>query len=584
MGTFDYVMIVGYLLFIPYIGVTFRKVSKDASDFYRGGGTILWWLSGASITVAGFSAWTFTGGAAKAYDTGFILPIAYVTMIFSLAPLYWIFAARFRQMRAVTMPQAVKRRYGSFTEQFWVWLQLPINIFYAGLGLQTVSLFVGSALGIEIPVVIVILGIVVWVLTVGGGEWATNASDFLQLVIIVTITSIVAYKAVTLPEIELMGGYVKNLPEQYFDWESFQRSEIVYAWLATFALVNLINSSNLAQNGAKYLSVKDGPNARKSVLFQMVMLPITTAIFFVPVYACAMVFKDLPSMYPHLKIASEASYLAIAAHVLPEGMFGLMVCCIFAAAISTLDTGLNRSSGFFVVNVYQRFINPEVAPEKQVLVGRITTSCLALLMIGIAQLIYAKRDLNLFDFVILIGGLVGTPMVVPMVLGLLIRNTPKWSGWVTVAFGLLVSFSVKYGLDVQKASNWLGIEGPLNRAETADMTFIFITVITLVATTVFFLGTIPFYSKEKPEFQKEVDAFFLDMRTPVEYPAGSTDAVEIMQFRLISYLLFVFGGFVLCGVLIPNSWGDRFLFVIAGGVIMFLGAVFRWFYSRKIKN
>jgi Na+/proline symporter len=44
-------------------GRFFMRFSKKASDYFRGGGGMLWWVGGCSLLMTSISAWSFTGGA-----------------------------------------------------------------------------------------------------------------------------------------------------------------------------------------------------------------------------------------------------------------------------------------------------------------------------------------------------------------------------------------------------------------------------------------------------------------------------------------------------------------------------------------
>lgn len=572
MTAYDYIMLAAYVLFVPYIGFTVKRFSRDASDFYRGGGSMLWWLSGASIIVTSFSAWSFTGGAAKVYLTGFVLPIAYLVSALALIPLYFFLAARFRQMRVITVCDAIRRRYGTGTEQFWVWTQVPISVFYSGLGLQTVAIFIGTAMGFPVESCILILGLIVYLLVVAGGEWATQTSDVLQLTIILCVAVTVTIGSVYMPQIGGPANFIEKIPEQFFDWNHFQSKEVVIFWLITFCMVNLINAANIGMTGARYLTVKDGSHAKKTVLMHMVSSVILPFLFFIPAIACAIVYPDIAARFPHLDTPEEAAYLAVAKSVLPNGMMGLTVCAIFAATLSTLDTGLNRSSGFIVVNVFLRFIRPQASDRSQILAGRLTTTALALVMIGIAILLNRYRTLNLFDFVILIGGLLGTPMVVPMVMGTLIRSTPGWSGWSTVVVGLITGFSIKFATDTEAVARALGFDGPFNHLDLNDLQFIFITIGTLAVTLVYFLCTMPFYRSESSLRKSEVDHFFKDMRTPINHRQEHTKNNDADQYSTIGHLLMVLGILLSTAALIPNDFRGRGTFLVCGMLVLALCA------------
>ena len=70
MTPYDHAVIAFYFLFMLLMGWVAARVVKNSSDYFRGGGQMLWWLVGASAFMTQFSAWTFTGAASKAYAEG----------------------------------------------------------------------------------------------------------------------------------------------------------------------------------------------------------------------------------------------------------------------------------------------------------------------------------------------------------------------------------------------------------------------------------------------------------------------------------------------------------------------------------
>ena len=57
---YDYISIAFFFLFMLALGPIFKAFSEDDSDFFRGGGQMLWWMVGGSAFMCQFSAWTFT--------------------------------------------------------------------------------------------------------------------------------------------------------------------------------------------------------------------------------------------------------------------------------------------------------------------------------------------------------------------------------------------------------------------------------------------------------------------------------------------------------------------------------------------
>ena len=158
MSIYDYIVIGVYLVFMLSLGPIYKSFSKTASDFFRGGGGMLWWVVGSSAFMTTFSAWSFTGGAAKAYETGTFFLILFGCNIIALIVCLCCTAHRFRQMRVVTAVEGIRKRYGAVSEQVYTWLPLVFQTFMGGVMLYTISVFVAGRFWFGFWVVICVLG------------------------------------------------------------------------------------------------------------------------------------------------------------------------------------------------------------------------------------------------------------------------------------------------------------------------------------------------------------------------------------------------------------------------------------------
>ena len=57
----DVVVVLVYFGFLLGIGWMFRDASSSTSDYFRGGGKMLWWMVGSTAFMTALSAMTFTG-------------------------------------------------------------------------------------------------------------------------------------------------------------------------------------------------------------------------------------------------------------------------------------------------------------------------------------------------------------------------------------------------------------------------------------------------------------------------------------------------------------------------------------------
>jgi len=153
---YDYVIIGFYLVFMLAIGLVFRRMSKDTSDYFRAGGAMPWWLTGASAWIFSFSAWTFTGAAGKVYETGtLVLPVFYATAI-ALCFVLAFTCLRFRRMRVITWMEGVRLRYGPFSEQFYTWIKLPLLLLFSGASLNAIGVFMSAVFNVPMNTMLII--------------------------------------------------------------------------------------------------------------------------------------------------------------------------------------------------------------------------------------------------------------------------------------------------------------------------------------------------------------------------------------------------------------------------------------------
>ncbi|MEM1026530.1 MAG: hypothetical protein AAGJ38_00430 [Planctomycetota bacterium] len=588
----DWAVITIYLLLMLAIGWWCRRLNGDSSDYFRGGGQMLWWVSGSSMLISSISLWTFSAAGIRVYQTGFYQVIAYFVVLPGIPLLYLFFAARFRRMRAITTADAIRRRYGRTSEQVWVWITVPINLFYSGLALHTIAIFIGAATGAGIHTAVALLGLIITVMVLIGGAWAVSMSDVLQGLIVVLIAFIVLIRTFMLPEVGGAAGFWKQLPPEFTDFNLWSRPMIWMPWLITQGINGILRVANINDYGSYYLKVKNERHAKWQTIL-IAFTPLLPLIVFLPIMASVWVIPDLEALFPNLERPAEGAYIAIAMHVLPPGMVGLLICAIFAVQMSSLDTGLNKSAGFFVCNFYRDLLRRDASERELVWAGMAITLLFGATIVTIGLLITSYRELDLFQFTLVLATVLQVPLLVPMVAGTVVRRTPGWSAWSTVIVGVAVGASTNYVWlrepeTVHGFASAVGYAMPMNTIETNDLRFMVGWLAVMGSTIAWFALTRLFWSKTAEDFRAAVHAFFEDLNTPLGSADPSPAALAVdaqqdaVQFRLVGQLCLLFGVPLTLGVLIPNEPADRALFLLLGGCITGVGALLLWLGRRRL--
>ncbi|MFA0413304.1 transporter [Vibrio renipiscarius] len=564
--TIDTFVVLAYFFFLIAIGWMFRKFTTSTSDYFRGGGKMLWWMVGATAFMTQFSAWTFTGAAGRAFDDGFVVVILFLANAFGYFMNYLYFAPKFRQLRVVTAIEAIRQRFGKTSEQFFTWAGMPDSLISAGIWLNGLAIFVAAVFNIPMEATIVVTGLVLILMAVTGGSWAVVASDFMQMLVIMAVTITCAVAAYF--NGGGIGNIVNNFQGDFMLGNNLNYISIFVLWVV-FIFVKQFGVMNNSINAYRYLCAKDSENARKAAGLACVLMIVGPVIWFLPPWYVAAFMPDFAEQYG--SVGSDAAYLAFVQNVMPAGMVGLLMSAMFAATMSSMDSGLNRNAGIFVMNFYSPIVRPHANQKELVIVSKVTTIMMGLIIIGIGLFINSLRHLSLFDIVLNVGALIGFPMLIPVLLGMWIRKTPDWAGWATLVVGGFVSYIFGISLQAQDIENFFNLEHALTVREWSDLKVGLSLAAHVVFTGGFFVLTTRFYKGLSPEREQEVAQLFENWNTPLVADSDEQKNLDTKQRGMLGKLISVAGFGILAMALIPNEPTGRLLFILCGSIVLTVG-------------
>ncbi|MDB1126065.1 sodium:solute symporter family protein [Vibrio algarum] len=580
------ILIVGiYFLFLIAIGWMFRTFTSTTSDYFRGGGNMLWWMVGATAFMTQFSAWTFTGAAGKAYNDGFAVAVIFLANAFGYLMNYLYFAPKFRQLRVVTVIEAIRMRFGKGNEQVFTWSGMPNSVVSAGVWLNALAIIASGIFGFDMTTTIIATGAVVLIMSVTGGSWAVIASDFMQMVIIMAVT--VTCAVVAIIHGGGVGEIVSNFPvdegASFVSGNNLNYVSIFGIW-AIFIFLKQFSITNNMLNSYRYLAAKDSNNAKKAALLACVLMTIGPMIWFMPSWFIAGQGVDLAAIYPEQgSKAADFAYLYFVEQYMPAGMVGLLIAAMFAATMSSMDSGLNRNSGIFVKNFYEPILRPNATEKELVAVSKITSTCFGIAIILVALFINSLKGLSLFDTMMYVGALIGFPMTIPAFCGFFIKKTPDWAGWGTLVVGGIVSYVVGFVVTADMVEGWFGLN-ELTGREWSDVKVALGLLSHVVFTAGFFVMSTLFYKPLSEERQKDVDKFFNNLETPLISESDAQKALDNKQRRMLGTLIAVAGVGVMCMFLLPNPLWGRFIFVLCGSIVMGVGLLLVKAVDDKVEN
>jgi SSS family solute:Na+ symporter len=544
-----------------------------------------WWVVGSSVFMTSFSAWSFTGGAARAYETGTFYLVLFLCNVAGLIVPYFFTAERFRQMRIITKIEGVRKRFGEANEQIFAWLPLPFNIVMGGLALYTISVFMHAVFGFNLALLIVALSVTILVITVLRGAWAAASSDFVQLVLLLSITMVMVAMTLRHPQVGGLSGLIHKLPAYHFRWTLFERQWIVVFFCATLLANQVIQNNSMMEGAAKYVYVKNGLDAKKATLVSLFGFLILSPIWMIPALAAVILHPNLAAEFPRLNNPHEGAYVAMAISLLPRGLLGLLVSAVFAASVAKMTSMLSIGSGICVRNFWIRIVDCTASEERQVAVGRIFTLIYGLMWIGVAFAFATMKSLSLFDMLLLAAASVQIPTTVPLFLGMFVKRTPPWAGWSTMVAGFGFSLLLRFALTPELFTRVFSPHTPFRQNELGDLNIAATTATLVFVCTAWFFSTMLFYRKSDHVYVKRVDLFFRDMRTaidPAEEPA--VYATDSRQYLMMGGQCLIYGGFIFLLLLIPNPAPPRIAILCCGVLMAGTGTLLRVAGARLLRS
>ncbi|MBT4502486.1 MAG: hypothetical protein HOC74_32435 [Gemmatimonadetes bacterium] len=563
----EYTTLIIYLIMLLALGAYFSRFNKNLSDFIRGGAQGTWWIVGMSMFVSGISAFTFTGNASAAYDAGPTFLIIYLANVVSFGISGLFLAKWFRQTRALTLADIIRDRFGVAMEQFSIYIGVLLAPIAGSIQLWALAGFASSTFGFPLKTTIVVIGAIVVLYSTMGGKWAVMATDFVQGLIMMVITIVVA--GLALNEIGGLGAFFSYFTDPRFvedfrfvkDPGQFPNNKFTWHWIIVIFVMQLYGQISLSSAG-RFLVAKDAKEASKGSWLAMGLMALGALIWFIPPMVSRFLYEaEISAM--NIDNPSNGSYAFIALKLLPDGLIGIMIAAMFAATMSSMDTALNGQVGVIVRNMIPRFREkigmPPLEPAAEMWLCRFLTVALGAIIIFYSLLWVTQKDIVLFDAYLAISSIIGIPLGFPMLAGLWLKKLWKWSYFVIITACLLPSAYAYYDGQVNDVA-W-SIQG------RAMWIFIFGAISTAVCV---------FLSKlNDSEYDKKEKTFFATMAKPVDFESEIGGNSDKRQLTIMGNASLVLGLLLCLLVFIPNPLSGRLL---AGGValtIVAIGAILR---------
>ena len=198
MSIIDWIVMLGTLGFIVAYGTWKTRKNANLQDYLRGGNEMKWTTIGLSVMATQASAITFISTPGQAYESGmgfvqnyFGLPIALIIVSAVFIPIYY-------KLKVFTAYEYLESRFGVRSRMLAAFLFLIQRGLAAGITIYAPAIILSTAMGWNLSLTILLIGILVIIYTVSGGTKAVSLTQKWQMAIIMggmfTAFFIIIYK------------------------------------------------------------------------------------------------------------------------------------------------------------------------------------------------------------------------------------------------------------------------------------------------------------------------------------------------------------------------------------------------------
>ncbi|WP_138204825.1 sodium:solute symporter [Haloimpatiens lingqiaonensis] len=391
----DYIVLVVYLLFVLYVGVRVAKKEMKGKEYFKGDGTIPWWVAAVSLFATMLSPISYLALAGRSFKTDWSAWVAQLGIFIAVPLTIKYFLPVYKKLDLDTAYEYLERRFnkslrlvGSIMFIIYQVGRMSIIMYLPALALSIVT-------KININLLIVLMGVIAIVYSYVGGIKSVLWTDFIQGVVLsLGAVFVVVYMAFTikggLGEVVRVGvADAKFLHlSQMLNLNIFKEGffiVLIGAGLST--LSSYVSSQDMVQ---RYTTTTDlGEMKKMTYLNGALSIGIATVFFFIGT-GLYVFYQQNPALL--ISKAEDQVFASYIVSQLPAGISGLLLAGVFAAGQSTLSTGLNSVATSWTLDIH-KLIKGDVNNDEATKLAKILSLVVGIVSI-VVSIVLAHSDLK----------------------------------------------------------------------------------------------------------------------------------------------------------------------------------------------
>lgn len=455
---YEYLVVAAYLFLVTGAGLLLSRVgSRNVDEYFLGGKSLPWWVLGISfmtsnldltgtMMIASFFSMIGLKGFLVEFRGGTALPLA----------LFMIFMAKWhRRSGVMTIAEWMEFRFGRSRGAEIARLVSAVTMIVLVIGMITFfCVGFGKFLSLYFPFSPTVCSIIFCAFTVipilFSGLYGVVITDVVQggLVLLATIAiAVTAFMHTPDPEqlaaawdklgvtgmtwdnwSSIMPSWTMSFPDAYSSYNLF--GVLLMFWVLRIFLEGF-GGPLIPYAAQRFFAARDDREASlmtaSSLVFFVIRWPLVIGV--------ALLGLGLGENIP---ADPEMTFPAVIAAYFPPGVRAIMVSCMIAAAMSTLNSTVNAGAAYLVNDIYGRFINPQAGPRKLVWMSWATTLSIMVVSLVLSHSLHSINDIFSWLTMGFFGG-----TAVPLILRWYWERYNSWGYIVGTVVGVLSAIAQK---------------------------------------------------------------------------------------------------------------------------------------------
>lgn len=442
----DLIIIVVYMLGTLGVGWWFSRKQRNIRDYFLSDNNAPWWALMGSIVATETSTVTFISVPAFAFAAnasgvggnftflqlviGYLIGRLVVVTLF--IPLYF-------KGELFTVYQVLDQRFGGRVKRTAASLFLITRSIADGIRLFLTAIVLVALTGWADPVSILIIGLVTIAYTYLGGMAAVIWTDAIQLV--VYLVGAVVAALVLLGKIPGGWNEVVTVGTELHKFDLFDfsfklsRSYTFWAGVIGGAFLTTATHGTDQLMVQRYLCAKTPRQATLALLTSGVVILAQFVLFLLIGTMLFVFYQKVAVLPPEVAAKADRVFPHFIVTQLPNGLIGLVVAAIFAAAMSTLSSSLNSLSATAVTDFYRPLFAPNKSDTHYLNVSRLLTAIWGVVQIAVAMVAIAMKGRGV-DAVLAVASFTNGPVLGLFLLSTLTRHVGPKGALVGVVSGI----------------------------------------------------------------------------------------------------------------------------------------------------